>query len=147
MIVVRPLLEFECNEFHSKPIEIKGDVTIGRDQKDGDYIKVWGIIEENTLIRNLYVSKEEHIKIFVTPYYEFKDNKFIEKKKCILENLSLRFGTEVNGTLLKPGEKKELKNNDKIVLAPRIKPDDIHSPVIIIFKEELSEAPSEIPKV
>jgi len=118
--------------------ELGGSVVIGRERGFG-YIKIRSeldeSIEQNTYVRNPFVSKE-HAKILVKKEFfsvsQGNTKKIVLKKKCLVKDLKSKFGTMVNNVLLQPGELRELKNNDQIVLAAN---SDMH--LVVVYREQL----------
>lgn len=139
-IPVMPKLVFERADRSPFEYELSGSIIIGR-ECDYGYVKIRSeideSIEENTYVRNPFISKE-HARIMVKKEYDFLSEgdtkKIVVKKKCFVEDLESRFGTTVNNVLLKPTELKEVKHNDKIVLAAT---SDL--PILVIFKEEIDK--------
>ena len=133
---ISSLLIFDRGHIPPHTYEINGNILLGRDEKG--YLKIWSekieAIQEHVPIWSLYISRK-HARIKVE-----KENKLIEKDdtkeiigrlKCFIEDISLN-GTQINGMNLRRGEFKELKNNDKITLAPS---SDRY--VTITFKEKV----------
>jgi pSer/pThr/pTyr-binding forkhead associated (FHA) protein len=90
--------------------------------REGDYIVIKGFdhsVIYDTQIRNKYVSKN-HAIITVAGEYAIPNgdfNRVNEKIICCIEDTS-RHGTAVMDVLLKPHEKRQLKQGDCIKLAP-----------------------------
>lgn len=133
------ILEIKCGNVSTSPFRLSESIIIGRDVHDEDYIKIRSrdnrMKMENTYIRNLYISRE-HIAIHVEDETIILSNsqEIITRKRCKVEDLGSRNGTEINDLPLRPFCQHELKHNDKIVLAPKTP-----LPVIITLKEEITK--------
>jgi len=134
-LVVRvPRLIFERRGRDLFEFKLDESVLIGR-ESEYNYVLVKPETknEENTYIRNPYISRE-HAKIEVREELVIrrvgKTEKNFAIKKCLIKDLRSSYGTAVNSSLLKPAEAKPLSHNDHIVLSP-----DSLMPLTIIFKE------------
>lgn len=123
----------------SYELNINGNLIIGRDPDDYNYVKIR--MEHlhdlhsgtNTYIRNPFISRK-HAKIVIMEEHKLVEEnnirKIVVRKKCFLKDLGSAFGTSVNNVLLEPNKLKELKDNDKIVLSPS---SDL--PLVAYYKE------------
>jgi len=136
-----PKLVFDRGEREpfSYELTMNGDLIIGRDADDYDYIKIRiGPVHdlhsgENTYIRNPFVSRK-HVMVVIDEEYKLVGGgelgKIVVKKKCFIKDLGSTFGTSVNNVLLEPNKLRELKGDDKIALSP-----NTELPQLIVFKE------------
>lgn len=74
-----------------------------------------------TTVRNPYIGKQ-HARIELKDVTEFvkigTEDHVLERKKCVISDCLSKNGTAVNGEMLGPNQKKELKDGDTITLAP-----------------------------
>lgn len=136
-----PKLVFERGDRKpfSYELNINGNLIIGRDPDDYDYVKIR--VEHvhdlhagtNTYIRNPFISWQ-HAMIVIDEEYKLVDKndigKIVVKKKCFIKDLGSTFGTSVNNVLLAPNKPRELKDNDQIILSPN---SDL--PLAVSYKE------------
>jgi hypothetical protein len=115
-------LKFDIGDNKEKMYRVSGDIVIGRNRRHQLILKdpIKNTVEVIP-IRIPEVS-EEHSKISTSETYEIRE---IDGKKnvinllcCSIEDRGSSNGTEVDGQLLKPREKRELKDGNKIKLAP-----------------------------
>jgi hypothetical protein len=134
-INIVPQLVFERESRSPFVYEVNANVLLGRDSQGFVTLSYadYGSIREYPNIRSNYVSGT-HARISVDKSYEIpKGNRDIVcRLRCTIEDDLTLNGTMVNDGLLKPGEVKELANNDVIVLAPKSR-----RAVRITFKEKM----------
>jgi len=130
-------LEFQCGDNPLFSFQLFESVIIGRDGYDRNYIKIRSMEDrmkmENTYIRNIFISRD-HVAIHVEEemIVPRDGQEIIVKKKCKIEDLGSKNGTEINGIPLRPGMQYELKHNDIVILAPKTL-----LPLTITLKEKI----------
>ena len=123
-------------------LDLTSSVVIGRETDEG-YITLMNVLDkfiiQNTHIRNFFVSRHPHAKISLNQefifYSEGNSRRIIEKKRFFIEDCGSMNGTSINDCMLKPNEKRELKNDDQIALAPLSA-----SPLVITYRESIHES-------
>jgi pSer/pThr/pTyr-binding forkhead associated (FHA) protein len=119
------------DEKKTKCYELRNSCVLGRN--NNGYFTITSELDSAykhcTTVRNPYVGKE-HATIEVKDITELvkigKEEIIIQKKRCTIEDCLSKNGTAINGDLLGPKQERELKNGDKISLAPSsLKPLDL----------------------
>jgi len=138
---IYPKLVFERGdrEPFTYELNMNGNLMIGRDPNDYDYVKIGlenlhdfhaGV---NTYIRNGFISRK-HVMFMIHEeqklLYGSGVGRILIKKKCFIKDLGSTYGTSVNYEFLKPNVIRELRNNDRITLSP-----NSALPLVLFYKE------------